>query len=246
MYPLSGHDILRLWEIGRYQQPMERAITLISVACQEMGRDELLALTIGELDTYLLDIYEQCFGSKLKAYADCPKCREHLEFTIATNDIRTRRKVRGIRDEYSLEIKERGVALRFRLPNCSDLISVKGCKEPEDARNFILKRCILEATCNGKKQSTEELTEETINRLSAYMTECEPEAEVLINLRCPACTHSWQLIFDISTFFWKELSAKAKRLLQEVHLIASAYRWSERDILAMSPARRQLYLEMVK
>jgi hypothetical protein len=30
-----------------------------------------------------------------------------------------------------------------------------------------------------------------------------------------------------------------------VHVIASAYGWSERDILAMSAARRRLYLDVI-
>ena len=31
----------------------------------------------------------------------------------------------------------------------------------------------------------------------------------------------------------------------EVHALASAYHWHERDILALSPVRRQAYLELL-
>jgi hypothetical protein len=34
--------------------------------------------------------------------------------------------------------------------------------------------------------------------------------------------------------------------VREVHLLASAYGWRESDILAMTPWRRQLYLELVQ
>jgi hypothetical protein len=40
--------------------------------------------------------------------------------------------------------------------------------------------------------------------------------------------------------------ARARRLLIEVHSLASAYGWSETDILSMSEPRRALYLEMVQ
>ena len=51
--------------------------------------------------------------------------------------------------------------------------------------------------------------------------------------------------FDIGAFFWSEIDAWAGRILQQVHVLASAYGWSERDVLALSPVRRQLYLGMV-
>jgi hypothetical protein len=47
------------------------------------------------------------------------------------------------------------------------------------------------------------------------------------------------------TFFWSEISAEARRLLLEVHNLASAYGWSESDILSMSALRRRYYLEMI-
>jgi hypothetical protein len=51
--------------------------------------------------------------------------------------------------------------------------------------------------------------------------------------------------FDIASYFWDEINAWANRILREVHILASRYGWSERDILALSPWRRQFYLDMV-
>ena len=64
-------------------------------------------------------------------------------------------------------------------------------------------------------------------------------------LDCPACGAHWQSVFDIVTFLWGEIEDWAQRLLYDVHLLASAYGWSERDIVAMTPRRRRMYLEMV-
>jgi hypothetical protein len=49
----------------------------------------------------------------------------------------------------------------------------------------------------------------------------------------------------VVSFFWMEVESWAYRILRQVHALASAYGWSEGDILAMSPWRRQFYLEMV-
>lgn len=42
-----------------------------------------------------------------------------------------------------------------------------------------------------------------------------------------------------------EISARARTLLVEVHQLASAYGWSEREILSLAPERRAPYLAMV-
>ena len=77
------------------------------------------------------------------------------------------------------------------------------------------------------------------------MAQADPQADVQLALSCPACSHQWQSVFDIVSFFWSEMNAWAYRILREVHILASAYGWREADILAMSPYRRQLYLKMV-
>jgi len=49
----------------------------------------------------------------------------------------------------------------------------------------------------------------------------------------------------LQLFLWTEITSQARRLLHEVHLLATTYGWHEADILAMSAIRRQYYLEMV-
>ncbi|HXI74354.1 MAG TPA: hypothetical protein VNG94_02120, partial [Pyrinomonadaceae bacterium] len=77
------------------------------------------------------------------------------------------------------------------------------------------------------------------------MAEADPQADLRLDLSCPACGHRWQALFDIDSFFWSEINAWAQRVLTEVHALASAYGWRERDILDLSPRRRQFYLGLV-
>jgi hypothetical protein len=81
--------------------------------------------------------------------------------------------------------------------------------------------------------------------IAEAMVEHDPRAEMRLAMHCHACQHSWSTIFDIVSFFWTEIEASAKRLLREVHTLAKAYGWREADILALSSARRQCYLELV-
>jgi hypothetical protein len=48
--------------------------------------------------------------------------------------------------------------------------------------------------------------------------------------------------FDIAAFFGAEMEARARRLLDEVHLIAGRYHWAEAEILSLPFSRRQAYI----
>jgi hypothetical protein len=77
------------------------------------------------------------------------------------------------------------------------------------------------------------------------MAEADALGDVQLALTCPQCGHEWQAPFDIASFLWTEINAWAHRTLQDVHELARAYGWREADILALSPWRRQVYLEMI-
>ena len=74
----------------------------------------------------------------------------------------------------------------------------------------------------------------------------DPQASVRLALTCPACAHGSERPFDVVAYLWIEVDAWARRTLAEVHALAAAYGWSEREILALSARRRQLYLELVR
>lgn len=241
MHPLSPHLILQIWEIGQNQHPLARALILLPFACPGKTADELASFTIGQRDAYLLTLREVTFGSKLNSFAECPHCQERLEFTLNVADIRIEPMV-AVKPEYTLTVGE--FELRFRLPNSRDLAAIVGYQQVSAASALLGKRCLLEAMQDGVPISWDELPPHAIAQLSKKMGECDPQAEIFLDLNCPSCSHSWPVLFDIVSFFWSELSAQAKRLLHEVHLLARFYGWREADILSMSAVRRQFYLDL--
>jgi hypothetical protein len=111
---------------------------------------------------------------------------------------------------------------------------------------MLARSCIIDARSSDAPVPFEQLTEETILRVEERLAEADPAAEILLAIRCPSCACEWQTLFDIVPFFWTEISVQARRLLREVDLLARAYGWREADILAMTPLRRSLYLDMVR
>jgi hypothetical protein len=243
MRALSAYQILQIWEVGQGQTSIERALTLLSFALPEKTKAELAALTVGQRDSYLLTLRELTLGAQLNGFTACPQCRERLEFELNAPALRLSDPEQPRPSSQVLQIE--GFEVQFRLPNSWDLAAIANCQERVTADALLLQRCILQASLNGSAISWQELPLEVIIKVTDSMVEADPQAEILLTLNCAACQHEWQTLFDILSFFWTELNAQAKRLLQEVHTLARFYGWREADILSMSARRRQLYLEMV-
>src|SRR5262249_10225746 len=143
-----------------------------------------------------------------------------------------------------LELVEVGYALAFRLPNSLDLATIAHRSDVKAARRILATHCLLRAEHNGEPIDAA-LPDALIEAMAAQMAEHDPQAEIVLAVVCPNCQRQWTLLFDIASFFWTKIDLQARRLLYEVHQLAQAYGWREADILAMSPIRRQLYLEMV-
>jgi T4 bacteriophage base plate protein len=240
MHALTISDILRVWEAGRDRYPAERALLLLALACPTTPIDSLRGLTVGQRNARLLMLRQITLGSLAQCFVKCPRCGEALEFTI---DIEALRQPEPTTLQYALSLDDFNVS--FRLPNSLDLAAVAGCANVEAGRRFLLERCLEQVQQNNRLVTVAALPEQVMLAVATSMVEHDPQAEMRLALQCHTCQHSWATIFDIVSFFWTEIEAQAKRLLREVHTLARAYSWREADILALSSARRQCYLELI-
>jgi len=87
MHPLSALELLDVWERGRDKNPVDQAILTLLAACPETSEEEILGLSIGERDKYLLILREWAFGSQFVGLASCPGCGENLELNFSTEDL---------------------------------------------------------------------------------------------------------------------------------------------------------------
>lgn len=244
MQTLTSQTIVHLWESGLRQRPLERMVTLLAAALPGVSREDLLALSVGQCDAYLLLLYERMFGSRFVAFAECGQCQERLEFSIdLTNIWAGAAPVTEVGKLYPYQIEN--YEAQLRLPTLADLLAISARQDVHAARQLLLQRCVVSAAREQDTMPVEALPDTVTTALGERILERDPQAEVQIDIACPQCQHSWPALFDISAFLWAEIQTHAKRLLREVHSLARAYGWREADILALSPARRQFYLEMV-
>ncbi|MDI1229571.1 MAG: hypothetical protein PSU93_00275 [Methylobacter sp.] len=242
MAAIATADLLTAWERGSSQSGSRRLLTLLAAMYPEIPEQQLLKLPIGQRDGLALELREILFGSQLISLSVCPSCSERLELALDVADIKV---ASNGSTETPLTLEAEGFELRFRLPDSQDLMFIEAVSSIDAARRILLQRCLLSASRNGQLCALEQLPEQILDNVDAAMSAADPQADVQLDLSCPACQHSWLATFDIASFLWSEISAWAQRVLNEVHLLAKAYCWCEADILAMSPARRRFYLERV-
>jgi hypothetical protein len=241
----SAVELLNVWEDGADCASARRGLLLLKAIFPGASPDALAALSIGRRDAELLRLREALRGPRMAAFAVCPACRERLELTLDTRELLSLEGRGGTEIETgAISLALGNCSVAFRLPTTQDVLAAEAAEDVNGAESLILDRCLLSAEKNGAPVSALELPAEVVSGIAELMAEADPLADIRLNIRCPACEHTWRAELDIVSFLWTEIEVWARRILSEVHTLARAYGWREADILALSARRRQVYLEM--
>jgi hypothetical protein len=232
---LSPNDFMMLWERGNGLHAIDRALLVLSQALPEADYDRLVQLPLGRRDRFLMEVRQRNFGDRIDAHTVCPECRERVEFSLLCSALLGEM---GGGEPVTKKITLDGVVFSLRCPNSTDLAAIASSTSVEAGEKVLLARCVDDAANSAALTSAERAA------IVAALSALDPAAEILLDLSCPACGNSWQVLFDINHVLWLEICARARRVLQEVDALARVYHWSETEILRMSEARRALYLEM--
>ena len=234
-------QLFATWEQGLRASPTSRAVLLAALAAPEHSAEALGRFSVGQRDALLLQLRGQLFGPQFTCVAPCPACAERVELDFDVEQIA----VRPPGDPCEVvELRHAEYRVLMRPPQVADLLQIEG--EPVVARRAALLARCLSAEHAGQPLAAGALPDVLIGVIAAQLAAADPQADVQLELDCPACGHSWSAIFDIASFLWRELDAWARRMLREIHSLALAYGWSEAAILALGPERRAVYLEMVR
>jgi hypothetical protein len=235
MRNLGDLDLLLLWERSTHRHALDRSALLCAWARPELPVDTIPDLPLGETTEILLRLRAACFGERISAHVDCGRCSERLQLSVSIHEL--------LRDDSSLVSHEVDAAgERWRLPTLRDLAAVARERDAEQAVSGLMARCRL----NGVDEDAQQpLSETNLMEVEAALEAADPNADLVFDVRCGACGHVGTTQLDAGELLWEEIDARARALLNEVHLLARAYGWSEREILALSASRRAFYLSTV-
>jgi hypothetical protein len=241
MRSLTPTDVLRLWERGLHCHSIDRSLEVLACAYPECTGDELANLPLGARDSLLLKVRRAHLGDRIKAGDVCPACGQRVEIELSCGALAEVGKPPP--QEWIVDHNEYRVSLRSI--TSIDAALAAECTDADSARAVLLSQSIVAVEVGGEQIHFDSLPAELAAAAAASVAQRDNGAELMLELNCPHCTHTWSNLLDVASFVWTEIAARAQRLLFDVHTLARAYGWREADILTMSEARRTAYLSMV-
>lgn len=230
---LKAAELLVLWERGATRHALDRSALLAAYARPELPPETITELPLGVITEILLHLRAASFGDCIESYFDCRQCGERLELVLDMRDL--------LQPTPETDVAARTIevaGLRVRTPSLLDLASVANETNSARAVRGLLERC----TDHGDIAT---LSETAMREVEDALEAADPNADLAFTVHCETCGCDSTAQLDVGELLWDEIEARARALLSEVHLLARAYGWRERDILALSNTRRAAYLAMV-
>ncbi|HEX8162180.1 MAG TPA: hypothetical protein VF538_09925 [Pyrinomonadaceae bacterium] len=258
MRPLSGRDEVFLSEEGRALLPARRVTALLErtlgpcVSGVAVTPEFVRRLTVGDREALMLHLRRLTLGGEISCIISCPlaACGEQMDLDLKVEDLLVppNAHARGETHEAFVEAEGRRYRVLFRLPNGGDQedAAALAASDWEAAMRLVMRRCVKSTTLADDAEAGEvSLPPDAVPALQSVMASLDEQAEIVLDLKCPACGHAFSLPFDIGDYFQRELTRRGADVYREVHQLALHYHWSEAEILAMTRARRRLYLGLL-
>jgi hypothetical protein len=245
-------------ELSAATLAIERASTLLARCVSRLGEsdcsgtDAIRQLSLGDREALLLHIQRITFGEQLECVLRCPACAEPMEFQLRVDElllpVSERRQQRY---EETLATDGTTFRVRFRIPTAKDVETAIGGAPVvlEAAARAVLLDCVEWIRPDREPGegilAVEVWPADLVAQIAARIAELDPQAEIWLQLTCPACGQKFPTSLDTTDYILRELAARERRNYEQVHQLALAYHWSEADILRMTPRKRRAYLEIL-
>lgn len=229
---LTAAQVFDVLAQGRDVPLPERGLLLLRHARGGPSTGDEGELPWGDLQRELLAFRGGLFGSEIELQMQCPNCGEELEVGLTVEQLSIAREP-GLDGVFEYE----GQPVGYRLPRIDDMRAARSA-DPQEARQALLQRCLIQRGDAHDEAFWAALGE----RLAAH----DPLVDLRFGLDCAACAHQWSAGFDIVRLMWMELGMLQLELQRQVHLLATVYGWSERDILELPEERREVYVRFIQ
>lgn len=244
MNALAGDQLLAAWDRGFHESDLARPLTLLQVSSPERTRENLASLSLAERDLELWRLRRMTFGEWLRATLPCAECSAQIEFTLALSNVIEPLELLQLKAP--VETQTQGWQVAVRPVTTRDLEAALSSSDEASAKQALLERSVSLKLVSGAAADWQDAPEPVRNLALQAFEEVHEGAESTCVATCPQCGAVKMADLDIGRFLWFEVRNAARRLLREIHELASAYGWSESAILAMTSQRRQSYLTMVR
>jgi hypothetical protein len=253
---LNGDDEVFLSETADGSLlPVQRATLLLARCLTRLGAlspvstNTVASLIAGDREALLLHLRRLTLGESLRCVLSCPdpNCGEKMDLGLRVGDLLLPPYPHA-REQYETTTTQNGdtYRVRFRLPTGAhqEEAAALARSDSQAAADLLLSRCVEDVATKGGRR-VGDLPPVMADRLPTVMAELDPQAELMLDVTCPACDHGFSALFDATAYLLQELDLRAKHIYEEVHSLAFYYHWSEAEIMGMTPRKRHLYLDLL-
>jgi hypothetical protein len=224
----------------------------------------------GDRVALILNIRKIVFGDRISCTAACSSCKELLTFDLSVSELLEPMKADPKKEYpllvegYSIKIRPiTGVDLELLIlssleddnnnnktqENNGNISDVSETAKEKKASNFDLngmtEKLVRSSITFSDPPLPQILSNDFIKAVSSKLEEIDPQANMVLELKCIACQNVFQTNFNAEQFILSEIDSRAKQLYREVHWIAFHYHWEENSILSLPLRRRKFYLELI-
>jgi hypothetical protein len=267
--PLTGRLEERLFD-APIHTPSASVITILLAGCiKRLGTlatvdaEVVKGLLVGDREYLLVRLRQMAFGHKVEAVWNCANahCQKPMDISFSLAELPIERKAVAARFfTHKFSFVDSGGAVeapgldgcevKFRLPTGADQEALAAIfhSDPAAAVYQLLARCLQSGSGSRSLDVAEVAQWPAAARHELYeaMGRLAPQVAIELDLTCPECRTSFVADFDCATFFLAEMTANARRLEREVHLLARHYHWSEQEILSLTRKKRRRYIELLQ
>ena len=215
---------------------------LESMLDRRLGESAAL-VPIGQRDAAFVDLRVASFGPQLDARATCPSCEAEFETSIDLTIFDQPARPSADSPRQAM-VEVDGIQVTVRLPTRLD---IEWAQTQPDPAHALIERCMptSDPAPAGDGAGAGEWSAETIQHIEAAIEAADPLIEIQFSYSCAECGEQFTRRFDICDHLTNDVLSYGRRLMSEIHVLASRYGWTEPEILALPPRRRRSYLDLV-
>ena len=224
------------------QDDRPQLIDAVLRRCVESPLERLDAATLDSRARALLQIVRETQGDRLLWKACCANedCGHEMELELSVAQLLSAPEPA---ERFSCSA-EPGCELELRLPTGRDQIEWgESAADAEEEGVDLRMASSLVSRVNGRPPGSDwTLPYEWLPAIDAAFREHDVLTAVELQVSCPWCGKESALEPDVEALALSCLAVEQKRVLEEIHQLASVYHWTEAEVLALPPRRRAFYI----
>lgn len=242
--PVDGTVEMALAAAARARSRPEAVSQALAGALEVLGgesatRQRVDALSVPDRRLLMVELAQALGVSFLQSTYACENCRE--PFHVFLDLARLPLYPDGPRDASAVIATTAG-SVRVRVPTGADQIRISHLDDDASAVRLLVALCVSPSGDCSAGDLTAQLSSEDLAAVDAMLEELAPNIPWAAEAGCPECQHL--NIIPIDAAAW--LPRLADGPLGDIHEIAMAYGWSERDIVALTRTQRLKYLALIR